>query len=199
MQKYNFSRYVYFSRWASYWHQIAETLADGPETVLLIGVGDRLVVRALEGYGVRVTTVDIEASLHPDVTASVEALPFPDASFDTVICAEVLEHLPYDRFEPALKELKRVARDTVVLSLPHFGPPIKLHFKLPFLPEIRFAVKIPAPFKHVYNGEHYWEIGKRHYPAQKIRSILERHFTIKKEFIPFENQYHHFFTLNKHD
>lgn len=198
MQKYNFSRYVYFSRWASYWHQLAETLKDQPETVLLIGVGDRLVVQALKEYGSAVTTLDIEESLKPDAVGSVEVLPFPDASFDAVVCAEVLEHLPFDRFEIALGELARVSKGRVVLSLPHFGPPVKLLLKIPFFPEIRLAFKIPVPLRHVYNGEHHWEIGKRGYAVQKIRAVLRQFFIIEKEFVPFENQYHHFFILEKH-
>ncbi len=49
--------------------------------------------------------------------ASVLALPFADAQFDLVLCNEVLEHL----IEPAsaLRELRRVARVSVLLSVPH--------------------------------------------------------------------------------
>lgn len=48
---------------------------------------------------------------------SVLALPFEDRSFDTVICCEVLEHVP--ETEQALRELCRVARHHLVLSVPH--------------------------------------------------------------------------------
>jgi hypothetical protein len=81
--------------------------------------------------------------------------------------------------------------------LPHFGPPIKFSFKIPFFKEVKMALKIPFPIKHKFNGEHYWEIGKQGYPASKIRKILKKYFKIKKEFIPFENQYHHFYILEK--
>lgn len=85
----------------------------------------------------------------------------------------------------------------MILSLPHFGPPIKLSFKIPFLKEIKIAFKISYLVKHKTNGEHYWEIGKRGYQSSKIRKIIKRYFKIKKEFIPFENQYHHFYVLEK--
>lgn len=42
------------------------------------------------------------------VCSSAEALPFPDASFDVVLCRDVLHHLP--RREPALQEMSRVCR-----------------------------------------------------------------------------------------
>ena len=50
------------------------------------------------------------------------ALPFPDAAFDCVICAEVLEHLP--DFETALNEIARVVRPGGVfaLSVPRAWP-----------------------------------------------------------------------------
>lgn len=49
--------------------------------------------------------------------ASILALPFADAQFDLVLCTEVLEHLP----DPilALRELRRVTRAYVLLSVPH--------------------------------------------------------------------------------
>ncbi|HET6568349.1 MAG TPA: class I SAM-dependent methyltransferase [Rhodothermales bacterium] len=47
---------------------------------------------------------------------SVYKLPFSDRSFDTVVCSEVLEHL--DEPERAVAELKRVARNAVVITVP---------------------------------------------------------------------------------
>lgn len=48
--------------------------------------------------------------------ADLTALPFPDESFDLVLCLEVLEHIP----EPgaALAELARVCRGDLVVSVP---------------------------------------------------------------------------------
>jgi ubiquinone/menaquinone biosynthesis C-methylase UbiE len=51
------------------------------------------------------------------VRGDVYALPFPDQSYDLVLCLEVLEHLP----DPAraLREIRRVARRGLLLSVPH--------------------------------------------------------------------------------
>ncbi|MHB1208104.1 MAG: class I SAM-dependent methyltransferase [Acidimicrobiales bacterium] len=64
-----------------------------------------------------------DPSLH---TAAVQGdalhLPFPDATFDRVICSEVLEHIPDDH--GAMRELTRVLRagGTMAITVPRFGP-----------------------------------------------------------------------------
>lgn len=59
-------------------------------------------------------------------TAAVQGdalhLPFPDGTFDRVICSEVLEHIPDDH--AAMRELTRVLRagGTMAITVPRFGP-----------------------------------------------------------------------------
>jgi len=70
---------------------------------------------------------------YPDMTPGAEcrfrllvgdclALPFPEASFDTIICSEVLEHLP--RYEIALAEMARILKPggKLAVSVPRFWP-----------------------------------------------------------------------------
>ena len=54
--------------------------------------------------------------------ADAVALPFPDASFDHVIAAEVLEHIPADRV--AMREIARVLRPggTAAVTVPRWLP-----------------------------------------------------------------------------
>ncbi|MHB1769608.1 MAG: class I SAM-dependent methyltransferase [Minisyncoccota bacterium] len=194
---YEFNRYVSSDRWASFYFQLREIFATRPASVLEVGPGDHVVGDAMRRAGIAYTSVDIAEDLHPDVVASVTSLPFPEEAFDVVCAFEVLEHLPFSEFESALAELARVARHTVLVSLPHLGPSLRLEFKIPFLPQVRLAYKIPYPKRHVFNGQHYWEIGKRGFSARRIRNILSKQFQIEREFVPFENQYHHFFVLQK--
>lgn len=196
-KNYKFYQYDYKERWISYWHQIDEILKLEPEEILEIGVADKVVSDYLRKQGVAVKTLDINGELNPDFTASVLKMPLPGNSFPVVLCAEVLEHLPFSDFEKALSEIKRVSKRFVVLTLPHFGPAIKFCLKLPFVKEKRFAFKLPFLKKH-QSKEHCWEIGKKGYSAGKIRRIIKNHFRIKNEFVPFENQYHHFFILEKY-
>ncbi len=50
--------------------------------------------------------------------ADISHLPFADGEFDCVTCCEVIEHLPQKTFEAALDEIARVARSSVVITVP---------------------------------------------------------------------------------
>lgn len=187
-------------RWISYWYQINEVVKTNPSTVLEIGIGNRTVSDYLAKIGIKVTTCDFDKSLKPDIAADVTKLPPKNASFDTVLCAEVLEHLPFAKFPVTAKEIFRVTKKYAIITLPHasitnfyFGAKV-----IPFIPKKEISLKVDFPSKHKFLGEHYWEIGKKDYPLAKIKGIIERSgFTIEKCFYPKENPYHQFFVLKK--
>ena len=88
-----------------------------PLTVLHIAPEPHLGRRLREVPGIRYVTGDLaprRVSLRLDVTM----LPFPDASFDLVVCNHVLEHVLDDR--AAMRELHRVLRPgcPAVLQVP---------------------------------------------------------------------------------
>lgn len=155
--------------WASYWHQLALVRATGAKTLLEVGVGEGVVARELRKSDVEVTTVDIAEDLHPDVVGSVTALPFPDKHFDAVLAAEILEHIIFDDVASALKEIARVSRRYAVISLPHPGYIFSVGYKVPLLPRIDLFAQLPFFWKeHHFNGEHYWELGKKSYPVSRF-------------------------------
>ncbi len=193
---YGFERYGDIERFSSYQIQLAEILRTKPTSVLEVGVGDKVVANYLTtNTSIAYTGVDIAEDVGADVIGSVTDLPFDDHTFDVVCAFEVLEHLPFEKLDVALAEMRRVAKKHVLVSIPHFGPPVKFLLKIPFLPEIRFAFKIPFARTHAFNGQHYWEVGKRGYSRALVRSHFAKLFTIEREFVPFENQYHHFYIL----
>jgi SAM-dependent methyltransferase len=63
--------------------------------------------------------VGIDIGGEPDrvVNLERERIPFPDASFDAVVCSDVLEHL--DNLHVNFGELMRVCRGHAVISLPN--------------------------------------------------------------------------------
>jgi ubiquinone/menaquinone biosynthesis C-methylase UbiE len=194
------STYDSKERFCSYWHQIDEVLQLQPSKILEIGVGNSFVTKYLKEKGTNVTTLDIAHDLRPDVSGSVLTLPFINASFDTVTCFQVLEHLPYENFSKSLKELARVSQRYVIISLPDATTVYRVNIELPRIKPIRKLIPHPFPraTTQVYNGAHYWEIGKRQYPLEKIvRDIEKSNLNITKTYRVFEFYYHRFFTLLK--
>ncbi len=195
-EHYAFGSYGFEGRFVSYYWQLREVLSRKPASILEVGVGDNVFgnfVRANTPVSYR--SLDIAADLKPDVIGSILEMPQADKSADISCAFEVLEHLPYDDVPQALGELARVARQYVVISIPHFGPMISFSLKIPFIPQIRFAYKVPVPKSHVFNGQHYWELGKRGYPVAKFRTLLSTIGRIEHDFIPFNSEYHHFFIV----
>jgi len=96
----------------------------GVVSVLDVGCGDARVSRRLAGPSCRLVGVDysglsLKTLGFPAVSAASERLPFRDASFDLVLCCEVLEHLPSGALEGTVEELKRVARRYILVSVPN--------------------------------------------------------------------------------
>lgn len=72
------------------------------------------------------------------IYAQAHALPFEAGSFDHVTCFDVLEHLTPEDTVPALKELARVARHTVTVTVadyPHVFNGVDLHVNRRSYPE----------------------------------------------------------------
>lgn len=188
-EHYDFKAYSHLGRWASYFFQIKETLSFDPKSILEIGVGDKVFGDYIRNNtGIKYVSTDIAEDLKPNVVASVMVLPFCDGEFDVSCAFEILEHLPFGSFRQALSELARVSRKAVIISLPHFGPSCEFLLKIPLLKRIKFAFKLPFHPRHVWNGEHYFEIGKKDYEISKIKSIIKERFIIERDFVPFENQ-----------
>jgi len=195
---YLFDHYSHAGRWVSYYHQLDEVLRVDPETILEIGVGDKVFSSYIKNNtAVKYVSLDVAEDLQPDVVGDLTTLPFPDNSFDVVCAFEVLEHIPFDQFTHCLREMSRVSARYIIISVPHFGPSVEFAFKIPFLKRYKWSFKIPFNPPHVFNGEHHWEIGKKNYPIALIRKKLAEVGIIERDFVPFENQYHHFFVLKK--
>jgi hypothetical protein len=197
---YDLAKYLDLGRWNSYWHQIEETLAFRPESVLIVGKGDNVVGTILAQQGVKVTTFDFDESLQPDIIGNIIDIKniLQGKKFDVLLCCQVLEHLPYAHFENILQQFTTIA-DKVVISLPYsIYNYVEIEMKLPIIKRVRLRSCVPRFFKKCeYNGQHYWEIGFSGYSRRKIRKSIEKFFVVTKQFPARHNGYHLFFILQQ--
>lgn len=192
---YHFENYTSFNRWTSYWHQLREAMALNPKSVLVIGPGDGVIVDYLKNQGITVKTIDIADDLKPDYLGSVEDIDkIVDESFDLIICSQVLEHLPYEKFAPTISKIKSKTK-FLILSLPYANINlIEFFIRLPKKIEFYFNLVLPKFYKKwKFDGEHYWEIAISGFPKSKIRNELAKNFRVKKEFHVKFFKYHYFF------
>lgn len=198
------NKYDSMSRFISYFHQIDLIFKSGNNKVLEIGVGNKTVSNYLRQQKINLTTCDFDKRLGPDFVADVRKLPFDDAEFETVVAFEVLEHLPFKDFEIALKELKRVSSDKVIISIPYsclcFSTTIYYYFP-PFKKRFSILISIPRFFQKIAitskNKEHYWELGRRNYSKKRIRNVLLKYFDIERSFSGELVPTHYFYVLSK--
>ncbi len=153
-------------RWNSYFHQLELVAKTKAVSVLEVGVGTGIVASELLRRGLTVKTLDIAADLSPDVLGSVTKIPLPDKSFDTVLAAEILEHIETADLPQALSEITRVSKKYVIISVPQPGYVFSTIIKIPLIQRFSVLFKIPFLWKtHRFNGEHYWELGKHGLPV----------------------------------
>ncbi len=79
------------------------------EVNLNVGSGDK----ALSGH----LNIDLRLLPKTDMGASITNLPFASNSADSVICSDVLEHLPRNRLLAALAEIGRVLKTGGIVKI----------------------------------------------------------------------------------
>ena len=193
--------YLSRERWVSFWYQIMEVCKTSPAKALEIGPGPAIASEILKKMSVKVTTLDIDPKLNPNICADVTMLPFINKSFDTVLAAEILEHIPFDEVPKALKELSRVAKKAIIITLPHFShfaPSIALKL-FPYVPRFSKVFPVSFPVKHKFDGQHYWEIGKSGFSLSTVRQMLigSTGMKLTRDYLIEENPFHHVFVLRR--
>ncbi|MFA5358409.1 MAG: class I SAM-dependent methyltransferase [Patescibacteria group bacterium] len=99
------------------------------ENIIDIGCGEGFTLDRIQKSSINKELVGIDSSLvavnlgkelFPQLDlrlGNIYQLPFPDKSFDLVVCTEVLEHL--ENPSQALQEIVRMAKKYIILSVPH--------------------------------------------------------------------------------
>jgi len=98
-------------------------IPENVHSILDVGCGDGRLTNRLAGTYSRVVGAEIskEALQYVKteaVIAAADALPFEDCSFDLVLSTELIEHLPDWVYQKAIIEMKRVAKQWILIGVP---------------------------------------------------------------------------------
>lgn len=108
------------------------TVAGG---VIDIGCGDGFLAYTLcKRHGARFAALDLSSQRLAHVRkqlpmacliqADARRLPFKDGAFETVICTEVVEHIP--EYRQTVQELLRITRRLLIITVPYDQEPVKM-------------------------------------------------------------------------
>jgi SAM-dependent methyltransferase len=198
---YSFSEYMDKKRWTSVWHQLDEIISAGPSSVLEIGPGVGLFKAAAAVYGLHVETFDIDPDLKPDHLGSVFEMAFGDGEFDAVCAFQMLEHLEYENVLRAVKEMGRVAKSHLILSVPEATKRYPLHVTVPKVGMVTLQIPYPhlRPIANAFDGQHYWELGRRGYPVDRIATDFARvsQMKLERQYLVPEHPRHRFFVFRR--
>jgi SAM-dependent methyltransferase len=183
------------------WHQLDEVIKLKPERVLEIGPGPGVFKAVAGAFGVQVQTLDIDPELNPDHLASVFMMPFDEGAFDVVCAFQMLEHLPYKKSINAFREMVRIARKAVIISLPDAATRWPMSIYVPKFGTVNFSIPKPrlSPRIHQFDGEHYWEINKAGYSLEQVtRDLVDGgSVRLKRTFRVHEQLSHRFLLFEK--
>jgi SAM-dependent methyltransferase len=106
--------------------EVYKLIPAGVRSMLDAGCGNGIFCNFVkqQGNGVKIVGLDrsnvaLSYVQTEKIRASLDDLPFPEQSFDCVVSLEVVEHLPINIYELAKREIARVARKYIVISVPN--------------------------------------------------------------------------------
>lgn len=186
----------------SYERQVRSILSLNPKPnkVAVIGVGDKLVLEILRSAHISVVGIDIDPRLNPDICCTVLDMSAVPIDFEAVLCCQVLEHIPFSLFGSALREIRRINKGVLVLSVPDIRRFFSLRITAPLIGKVNLQCSLPTlkrkPFdkKRTESMGHHWEIGFAGFEYRKIVSALESSgWRITEHFRVDDMPWHSFF------
>jgi len=193
----------------SYVYQVEYAAACAPDSILYVGKGTGIAPYLLSRCpgNPKITTLDVDTELKPDILGSVLDIPLNDQAVDLTMCCQVLEHLPFDDLLPALREMRRVTRRRLIMSLPdkrlYFCMRIKaplIRLTLPLSLPRPDTMRRPCPRWKLEKSGHYWEIGYKGASLGTVKKHLRQAgWKIKEITRVYDLSWHTFFVLDRPD
>ena len=209
-----------FIRYTQYYFQLIEILnlpKSGINSILEVGPGLGILKNLLSNYDYKYLSLDLDKKNNPDILGSVTDIPITNNSVDLICAFQILEHLPFNDFLKALKEINRVSRKYLYISLPCNTSSIRLNLDIninlrylsrlsflnlnffkPFLLKLKEDKKEKELLKRPDSiNPHYWEVGTKSYSKNRIRTILKKNNIkiLKNYHNPYKS--YHWYILGK--
>jgi hypothetical protein len=195
--RYSWEKYMSQDRWCSFWHQVNVIVQQNPRQVLEVGGGNGLLRSICRTLGIEFRMMDIREETGPDLVGSVLEIPLADRAVDLSCAFQMLEHVPYQDALVGFRELCRVARRDVIISLPNATRAFPLSLTIPRVASLRWTIPgIGLPL-HTMVKSHCWEIGRPATTLRKVIADFSAEARLVKTFRVFENPYHQFFHFSK--
>lgn len=195
----------YFTKtqWMSYFNQVifvkkcADKLNKVNIRVLEIGKGNGIVASILQTIGYNVITWDINPHLKPDKVVDICDVVEISEQYDIVLCAEVLEHIPFQMFEQLVERISLLTSEYFIITLPNAKRFLKINIDVPLFHNL-FIIPAPRFLRHNLSSMHFWEINSQgDTQLERIKRILRNNATIIEDGIIRENPCHYYFICHK--
>ena len=175
------------SNWYRYYFIIKEVINLKPKNILEIGVGNEIVKNCLQKFVKDYKVMDINEKLKPDILSDMRDFrPELKEKFDCLVCAEVLEHMPFRDLEKNLKNIHQYLANSgkALITIPHRRARILIitpfSYQKPIILSLPFWLKSsPKSFyRQVIRGEmwidphHCWEIGDGKIKKRDVEDVM---------------------------
>ena len=174
--------------WYRYYFLIKEMVKIKPKNILEIGAGNKVVKNCLQEIVESYKVMDINSKLKPDILSDLrEFKPELEGKFDCIVCADVLEHMPFADLEKNLVNIYKYLNENgkAFITIPHR----RTHFMFitPLSSQKPILITIPTGFcspgsfyrrfirrKIWIDPHHCWEIGDGKIKKRDIEADIKK-------------------------
>lgn len=175
--------------WYRYYYIIKEVIAFRPKNTLEIGAGNEVAKNCLIKFIKDYKVMDINPKLNPDILSDLREFRRElKEKFDCIICADVLEHMPFNDLEKNLTNIHKYLKENgkALITIPHrrinfifltsFSPYKPYFFALPswfcFTPRAFYSRFIKREIQK--DPHHCWEIGDGRIKRKNVESYIKK-------------------------